>query len=161
MKNMKLFAPVFAVLLLCMAVQVSRGDATSLALAGAKYGVKEIQTAGTTHNLTAYTVPGRAAHLRWVWRVTQIPATANNTAVVALNPDGGAAYTLFTLSAATHSQTTIADLTAQRQYQVGSTNITVTNARGVLLRPADVMTLTGSTNSVVRYRVEYVDMPLR
>lgn len=131
-----------------------------LTVQNAKYGVSEIQTVGTAHNLTAYTLPGREAHLRYVFRVMQRPATANNTAVFALNPRDGAAYTLFTLNAATHSQTTIAQLADQIQYQVGSTNQAVANARGVLLRENDVLSITGSTNSVVRYRIEYVDIPV-
>ena len=161
MKKITVIAPMLAVSVLLMVAQVVRGEASALAIAGARYGVTEIQTAGTTHNTTAYTLGPRAGGDwdRFVFRVTQRPATAANTAAFALNPSGGAAYTLFTLPAATHDQTQVAKLTAQVAFQVGSTNVATPNTIGVILRPGDLLSITGTTNSVVRYRLEYFDVP--
>ena len=157
MKKMKLFAPVFAVLLLCMTVQVVRGDATALALSGGKYYVTELQSV-IDHAAPPVVLAGRPAHLRYVWRITQIPASAANTAVLSLDPANRTAYTVLTLPAVTHTHVGIIDLPRQKMINNAVVS-TQTNSFAYILRPGDTLSIQGSTNSATLYRIEHVDIP--
>ena len=136
---------------------VQAGVIEDLVAGGGEYRAYETKT-GTAHSVVPVTLTGRRYNARVLCRVTQIADDANNTATVYINSSGGYTFKALALPATTATNTSVtADFGSQSVLQDGVYS-SASNLYPVVIGEGDSVAIYGTTNAVVTYRLEYVDL---